>query len=549
MSEIQHALAVEGGDSTLDEDNIPEEGLLLSVCNGLVTYEKEGGFLALVHYTFQQYLEQKAESVFPEAQVEIVRTCLTYLSFDDFSQGPCDDDQDLMVRLKRFPLLSYAVPKWGRHARQGAEAACRELIISFLAHSAKRSASVQVLWVEKSMNSNFFTRRFPSRISSLWLASHYGLEYTMSHLLASQRQSVNMRTSWGDTALHRAAGCGNVGILELLLCNGADVTAKDRYGNTPLHLTTFFWCQYDMVPAKGLETWDWKEQKARRSEIALKVTQSLLNYGADVNATTLRGETALHISIMKGQKTLTQLLLARGADVMLKNGFGNAPLTLASAAGEKEIVAILLEHDLQRQVQCGFLNDALRAAASSDHVSLLEILLAKSSQRIPPDPEGRDLLHISANRGSLKCFQYLENRGFDLKALDKQKRTCLHSAAAGRRTGSLGVLEHLLEQGLDPNQSDVDRWTPLLWAAKAGHATKIEKILDAGIDSFYQDDRAWIPFAIATYHHNTLAAAILRPSTGPILETLQTQQSGLSLRHPGVTCDGCELVSLHQSRP
>lgn len=147
MSEIQHALAVETGDLTLDEDNIPEEGLLLSVCNGLVTYEKEGGFLALVHYTLQQYLEQKAESLFPEAQVEIVRTCLTYLSFDEFEQGPCHGDQYFMARLKRWPLLSYAVPEWGQHARKGAEEACIDSIISFLSQSAKMSASVQVLWV------------------------------------------------------------------------------------------------------------------------------------------------------------------------------------------------------------------------------------------------------------------------------------------------------------------------------------------------------------------------------------------------------------------
>lgn len=66
MSELQHALAVETGDQSLDEDNIPEEGLLLSVCNGLLIHE--GGFLSLVHYTLQEYLEHKAKTLFPEAQ-------------------------------------------------------------------------------------------------------------------------------------------------------------------------------------------------------------------------------------------------------------------------------------------------------------------------------------------------------------------------------------------------------------------------------------------------------------------------------------------------
>lgn len=217
MVEIKHALAVESGDSSLDEENIPEEQLLLSVCNGLVTYEEEGSFLALVHYSFQQYLEQKAESLFPQAQIEIVRTCLTYLSFDEFEQGPCFQDLDLKVRLKRWPLLGYAVFNWGQHAYQGAEEACRDLILSFLSQNAKMAASIQVLLLRESRGAKC-SPGFPSEVSALWLASVYGLEDAVSHLLASQRQNVNEKTIWGDTALHRVAGSGNIGtyILEYL---------------------------------------------------------------------------------------------------------------------------------------------------------------------------------------------------------------------------------------------------------------------------------------------------------------------------------------------
>lgn len=547
MLEIQHALAVETGDATLDEDNIPEEGLLLSVCNGLVTYEKEGGFLTLVHYTLQQYLEQKAENLFPEARVEIVRTCLTYLSFDEFEQGPCHEDQDFVVRLERWPLLSYAVHEWGRHARQGAEEACRSLIVSFLSQSAKLSASVQVLWVRESIGVNY-TRHFPSEVSALWLASLYGLEYTVSHLLASQRQSVDKKTTWGDTALHQAAGCGNVGIVKMLLNNGADITATDRDGNTPLYYGVFFGYGIDTSPSMRFDTytWGWMRQKVRMIDISLLTlnsTQLLLGHGADVNAVNNRGKSALHLSIRKGQLLLTQLLLERGADVTLKDEHRDAPLTLASGSGDEEVSRMLLKHDLQRQVQCGILDDSLRIAALNGHVSLLEILLPNSSEQPPPDLAGRSLLHISAYGGSLKCLQYLENHGFDLGMLDKQKRTCLHIAAASLNRGSRAVLEYLLEQGLDSSQSDVDGWTPLLWAAKAGKAANIKMLLHADGDTFYQGDREWIPFATATYHENPRAAAILRPSSRPLPEMFQTQHSSISLRHPRVICDGCELVS------
>lgn len=536
MLEIRHALAVETGDSALDEDNIPEEDLLLSVCNGLVTNEKEGGFLALVHYTFQQYLEQKGDCLFPEAQVDIVRTCLTYVSFDEFEQGPCHEDKDFELRLQRYPLLRYAVLNWGRHARQGAEEICKDLILSFLSNSAKTSTSVQVLFFRESMGS-FQMRRFPFEVSALWLASVYGLEHTVSHLLASQRQIVAWKTTWGDTALHQAAGCGHVGILELLLSNGADMTATDRDGNTSLHMASM------MFTSMVSEPWGWIERNVRASDTLLKGAQLLLEHGADVNAVNLRGETALHLSITKRQKSLTHLLLTGGADVILRNRYRAAPLTLASESGDGETARILLKHDLQRQAQCGILDDAMRIAAFKGHLPMLEILLAKSSEQPPLDPEGRSLLHISANGGRLRCLQYLKNRGFDLEALDKQQRTCLHNAAAGLVAGCRAVLEYLLEQGFDPSQSDVDGWTPLLWAAKAGNITNIKMLLHAGADSFYQGDEEWTPFAIATYHGNVRAAAILRPYNRPLPGMFQTQHSSMSLRHPRFSCDGCELVS------
>ena len=41
LREIQNALAVRPGDHHLDEDGLPEEERLLSVCAGLVTIQQE----------------------------------------------------------------------------------------------------------------------------------------------------------------------------------------------------------------------------------------------------------------------------------------------------------------------------------------------------------------------------------------------------------------------------------------------------------------------------------------------------------------------------
>lgn len=162
----------------------------------------------------------------------------------------------------------------------------------------------------------------------------------MFHLSASQMQNVDRKTSWGATALHHAAGCGHVGIVELLLSNGADATAKDRAGDALLYKVALL--GYDIAFAldvlispstkNGLRT----EEMKSLSVMSLAISQSLLDRGADVNAINLRGETALHVSARRGKASLTRLFLMRGADTTLKDIFENAQLTLASALGCKE---------------------------------------------------------------------------------------------------------------------------------------------------------------------------------------------------------------------
>ncbi|XP_043815952.1 ADP-ribosylation factor GTPase-activating protein AGD3 isoform X4 [Manihot esculenta] len=55
----------------------------------------------------------------------------------------------------------------------------------------------------------------------------------------------------------------------------------------------------------------------------------LLQYGANINSTDLRGQTPLHRCILRGRATFAKLLLSRGADPRAVNGEGKTPLELA----------------------------------------------------------------------------------------------------------------------------------------------------------------------------------------------------------------------------
>lgn len=99
--ELQHAVAIElpedspGGDlepreNGLDEDSIPEMSVIDSICAGLITHDTENDVISLAHDTTNEYVRKRSAGWFSDGPMAyIAKACLTYLSFDAFSIGPC----------------------------------------------------------------------------------------------------------------------------------------------------------------------------------------------------------------------------------------------------------------------------------------------------------------------------------------------------------------------------------------------------------------------------------------------------------------------------
>jgi hypothetical protein len=118
VRELQHALAVRPGDTDIDEDALTDDDTLVSVCNGLATIEQQSNTIRLVHYTTEQYFEQRSGNMFPNFNKTISAACITYLSFDAFSYDSCHNETELLVRLEKFPFVSYAAQAWAEHTQQ-----------------------------------------------------------------------------------------------------------------------------------------------------------------------------------------------------------------------------------------------------------------------------------------------------------------------------------------------------------------------------------------------------------------------------------------------
>ncbi|HEY7476697.1 MAG TPA: ankyrin repeat domain-containing protein [Actinomycetota bacterium] len=127
-------------------------------------------------------------------------------------------------------------------------------------------------------------------------------------------------TSWsgdGFTPLHFAAFFGQDEAVRLLLGRGADVEAHGTGWMTGTALNS----------------------AAGRGRVG--IVESLLDAGADVDATQAQGYTALHGAAHNGDAATVRVLLARGADPARTTEDGRDALALAREAGDGETIELL----------------------------------------------------------------------------------------------------------------------------------------------------------------------------------------------------------------
>jgi ankyrin repeat protein len=145
----------------------------------------------------------------------------------------------------------------------------------------------------------------------------------------------------GDTALHIAAAAYNDEVARTLLAAGADIHARNRHGQQPIH--------YAVMGVPGSGAWDPARQ--------FITVSSLLAAGADPNAADKRGVTPLHRAVRSCCAAAVKALLERGADPSRKNSSGSTPMFLATTntgrggsglpeakAEREEILRLLARH-------------------------------------------------------------------------------------------------------------------------------------------------------------------------------------------------------------
>ncbi|KAH3838803.1 NF-kappa-B inhibitor cactus-like isoform X1 [Dreissena polymorpha] len=146
---------------------------------------------------------------------------------------------------------------------------------------------------------------------------------------------LSMRNKLFQTPLHLAVLMNQKHIVRNLVCAGADVTAVDRNGNTPLHIACrdglYEIARYLLEPVRN------REIQCNPYDIPYqKIPQ-------DFDIANYDGLTCLHLAVMNGHIDILQLLIERDVDLnMIERKAGRTVLHIACISGDVKLVRTLI---------------------------------------------------------------------------------------------------------------------------------------------------------------------------------------------------------------
>jgi ankyrin repeat protein len=149
----------------------------------------------------------------------------------------------------------------------------------------------------------------------------------------SKDWALNSTSLAGTTPLWQAARYGDVTIMRALAAAGADPKYRSADGSTILIAA--------VAANSGFGTGDRRERYVgpgditptpqENERVTYEAAVAALDLGADINATTQGGDTALHVAAQQALDSVARLLVEKGANLEAKNKRGLTPLGVAVA--------------------------------------------------------------------------------------------------------------------------------------------------------------------------------------------------------------------------
>ena len=393
--------------------------------------------------------------------------------------------------------------------------------------------------------------------ATCFIAACMSVNLDLVKLLIKQYKR-NPRTSSGITSLSTAVGLGNIHIFEWLRQEYRINVAMFGKGVLPFLAAQYkhLYCLKHLLNNYSFDI---------NAPYTLYDTQPILLHLAcqeghvaivlyltslpkcDISAKTSNGSTALHLACKsRSLPILKHLVEECHMDLIIRDYNGMAPVHVACEAGSLSLVKYIIEHSsLSLDITDSFGRTPLLIAAFSKNLPIIRYLNSKNCNISILDDKGFNVIHVSAQRGSLDILRFFVDGGYcNPDITDASNRTPLYLSA---QEGHLEIVDYLLDSpsyqrrcvGL-VDMPDSNGNTALHAACNRGHSNIVSTITGAykslSIEIYTVNDNGQTPLhlAAANGHVNTVMSLLSATTGTPTHEKLLI----------AVDDDGCSSLHL-----
>jgi ankyrin repeat protein len=239
--------------------------------------------------------------------------------------------------------------------------------------------------------------------------------------------------------------------------------------------------------------------------------QFLLKEGADVHAIDRYGNNPLHESISHNHIAVAELLGRAGAELNYKSPAEH--MTKCAGSGDLDKLQTLISYGVDVNCSDKDGRSSLHLVSSEGNLNVVEFLLAHEANPNARDRWGHTPLDGAVEKGHDLVAAALFARGGQMN-MKSAKSLFMKSA----RSGDLGTLKLLIENGIDVNVTDYDQCSALHVAAMADQPVAVDFLLSNKCDVNPLSRWQTTPLDEAVKSQSLLSAKLLLALGGETLE-------------------------------
>ncbi|WP_341816501.1 ankyrin repeat domain-containing protein [Wolbachia endosymbiont (group A) of Agelastica alni] len=281
-------------------------------------------------------------------------------------------------------------------------------------------------------------------MSEIYIETNNSAKETSANIVQYHNSKSIEDTNTVDN-LHSAVKIGDLSLITRLIHEGADLNARDEYGQTPLHSAVHS-RNVDVVRCLGanydINEWDGPVSCAFQHGYVELVRYFIEEVGIDPMTANERGCTLIGQAVMGGDLYTIEYLLNRKGAVY----DGSNLLGIAIACDHLHVVKYLV---WEKEVDINFAEEngwaPLLYAVERDELEIVGCLIEGGADVNATTEYGTTALHVAAEDCNLDMVKCLVINGANVNVRDKNDNTPLYLATQDREYQDKDIKEDVKE--------------------------------------------------------------------------------------------------------